>query len=154
MQKIILLEKLPNLGKLGDQIKVKSGYARNFLIPQGKALFATKININIVKNKIDKINFEIKLTIEKAQEKAMQISKIKEITIFAKVGKDKKLFGSVGKRNIAENITKETGILIKKNEIILVHGPLKLSGKHIVNLQLHHNIIVKIVVNIKPDNIN
>lgn len=145
---IILLDKIYNLGKIGSQIQVKSGYARNFLIPQGKATLATKKNIQNMQKKIESLNESLNLNLKQNEERAKKINDIKQINIFAKIGKKEKLFGSIGKRNISDEVTKVSGVVIKKNEVILKKGSLRTSGKHLVNFKLHHQIYAKIIVNI------
>lgn len=145
---IILLDKINKLGKTGDKITVKSGYARNFLIPKGKATIATKKNIQYMQKKIDELNETLKLAIQNNSERAKKINDIKQITIIAKSGEKGKLFGSIGKNNISEKIYKKYGIIIKKNEVKLTHGALRITGKHIVNFQFKNQIRAQLIINV------
>lgn len=147
---IILTEKITNLGKLGDLVKVKSGYARNFLFPQKKAMLATKKNIKYIQSKIDQININLQQSINEAKIKAEQINKISnKIIIFAKVGKNGKLFGSINKNNIIENLHQKHNILIEKNEINFPDGFLRVTGEHLIHLKFHKDISVNLIVEIK-----
>lgn len=148
---IILIDKVNKLGILGDEIKVKSGYARNFLIPKGKAILATKKNIESIKNRIKELNYSLQKYIDKAKDKAKKINKIKEITIFAKVGKKEKLFGSINRQIITDTINKNYDINIKRNEINLKNGAIRTIGKHVVKLKFHREISTSIILNIKKE---
>lgn len=144
--KIILLERVANLGNLGDIVEVKNGYARNFLIPFGKAKRATKVNIEEFENK--RTEYELKQTdiLANAQARFNQINE-KVYVIAAKAGVDGKLFGSVTAFDIVEAVNK-SGVEIKKSEVALPNGPLKTIGEFEVDVILHHdvNAIVKINV--------
>lgn len=147
---IILIEKITKLGKLGDLVKVKSGYARNFLFPQRKAILATKKNIEYIQSKINEININLQQSINKAKEKAEKINKINnKIIIFAKVGKNGKLFGSINKNNIIESLNHKHNILIEKNEINFPNGFLRVIGKHLICLKFHKEISINLTVEIK-----
>jgi large subunit ribosomal protein L9 len=146
---VILLSKIHKLGNAGIVVKVKSGYARNFLLPKGKAILANKTNIESFEAQriaLEKENISRFLA---AQSRAEKIKAIKSLTIFSKVGKEGKIFGSVGIRNII----KEFGLLgvkINKKEIRLPHGLLKKIGEHKVIFQLHKKISLEFIVNILP----
>ena len=143
---IILLEKIINLGELGDIVKVKDGYGRNFLIPQGKAKRATESN---------KAEFEIKRAdIEKQQAALLKVAqkRVKDLDGFIleikqKSGIDGKLFGSVTNIDITEALA-NAGHEIIKSEIRMPDGPLKNTGEHIIALTLHQevNLEIKVVV--------
>ncbi len=144
--KIILLERVANLGNLGDIVEVKNGYARNFLIPYGKAKRATKANLDEFEGK--RTEYELKQTdvLANAQARFNQINE-KIYVISAKAGVDGKLFGSVTAFDIVEAVNK-SGVEIKKSEVALPNGPLKTVGEFNVDVILHHdvNAIVKINV--------
>ena len=143
---IILLEKIINLGNLGDIVKVKDGYGRNFLIPQGKAKRATDSN---------KAEFEIKRSeIEKQQAALLKVAQKRSkalegfvLEINQKAGIDGKLFGSVNNIDIAEALN-EAKHEIVKSEIRMPDGPLKNTGEHLISLNLHQdvNLEIKVVV--------
>lgn len=148
---IILIEKIIKLGKLGDLVNVKSGYARNFLLPQRKAILATKKNIEYIKSKITKISINLQKSINQAKKRAEQINNINnKIIIFAKVGKNDKLFGSINKNKIIENLKQQHNILIEKNEINFSNGFLRTVGKHIVHINLHKEVSIDLMIEIKP----
>ena len=143
---IILLEKIINLGDLGDIVNVKDGYGRNFLIPQGKAKRATDSN---------KAEFEIKRSeIEKQQAALLKVAQKRSkalegfvLEINQKAGIDGKLFGSVTNIDIAEALN-EAKLEIVKSEIRMPDGPIKNAGEHIITLNLHQeiNVEIKLVV--------
>jgi len=143
---IILLEKIINLGELGDIVNVKDGYGRNFLIPQGKAKRATESN---------KAEFEIKRAdIEKQQAALLKVAqkRVKDLDGFVleikqKSGIDGKLFGSVTNIDITEALA-SAGHDIIKSEIRMPDGPLKNTGEHMIALSLHQevNLEIKVVV--------
>ncbi|QCI18510.1 50S ribosomal protein L9 [Buchnera aphidicola (Aphis nasturtii)] len=144
---VILLLKVNKLGDSGKIVKVKSGYARNYLIPKGKAILADKKNIESfeaqqVKLKEENIN---KFLIAKSR--AEKVKQIKSITISSKVGKEKKIFGSVGIRDIITEMSR-IGIKINKKEIKLPNGVLRHIGEHQVTFQPHSEIYEHFIVNI------
>jgi len=143
---LILLEKIINLGELGDIVNVKDGYGRNFLIPQGKAKRATESN---------KAEFEVKRAdIEKQQAALLKVAqkRVKSLEGFVveikqKSGIDGKLFGSVTNIDITEAVNK-AGHEIVKSEIRMPDGPLKNTGEHLISLNLHQdvNLEIKVIV--------
>ncbi|WMY96917.1 MAG: 50S ribosomal protein L9 [Arsenophonus sp.] len=146
---IILLDKIENLGKLGDTVNVKAGYARNYLIPYGKAVPATKKNIDFFKMRYAEIQAKLENILHIAKKRAEKINELKIITIASKVGSEGKLFGSISGRDIAELITKK-GIKIAKNEVFLPNGVLRTVGQHEVILKLHNDVLVKLNIDIIP----
>ncbi|MBL4866361.1 MAG: 50S ribosomal protein L9 [Pseudomonadales bacterium] len=143
---IILLEKARNLGDLGDQVSVKAGYGRNFLIPQGKAVPATKDNVKHFESRraeLEKKASEGKAVAEGRLEKLEQLS----ITIAANSGEEGKLFGSIGTRDLAMAIT-EAGAPIEKAEIRLPQGAIRLVGDYEIAIQLHSEVVgvVKVAI--------
>ncbi|HMI77059.1 MAG TPA: 50S ribosomal protein L9 [Buchnera sp. (in: enterobacteria)] len=151
--KIILLTKVKNLGSIGELVTVKSGYARNYLLPKEKAIIATKQNINIVENK--KIAMELKLSekLKIAYNRVEKINAINDIVIKAKSGEEGKLFGSIGARDIAASIS-SLGVLVNKNEIRLPHGVLRNIGEHIITFHPHNDVRVNITIKIISDVVN
>jgi large subunit ribosomal protein L9 len=141
---IILLQKVDNVGGIGDLVKVKSGYARNFLIPQGKATLATAENK--AKFELRRAELEAKAAAELAAAQA-RAKKLEGVTlkIEMQAGEEGKLFGSVGTVDIAEELGKR-GIEIERSEIRLPDGPLRSVGEHQVALHLHTDVNVEIKV--------
>ena len=148
---VILLSKIHKLGDSGSVINVKSGYARNFLIPQGKAILANKNNIKSFEAQRIALEQENISKLLLAQSRAEKIKKIKSITILSKLGKEGKIFGSVGVRNIIKEMT-VLGIKINKKEIRLPNGLLRQIGEHQVIFQPNNKICVNFIVNIISKN--
>jgi large subunit ribosomal protein L9 len=149
---VILLEKIRNLGILGDKVKVKPGFARNYLIPQGKAVFANEDNI--VKFEQRRAELE-KLAAGKQKESFVRqdtINALGVVTIVAKAGDEGKLFGSIGTRDIADAINK-TEVLVEKREVRLPEGPLRTLGEHEITIELESDILATIKVNIVSENL-
>ncbi len=146
---VILLEKIANLGDLGDKVTVKAGYGRNYLIPQGKAVAATEEKIKEFEARraeLEKIAAE-KLAV--AQKRADAISKL-VIVIAHKAGEEGKLFGSVGTHNIAEAIT-EAGAKVEKNEVRLPEGVIRHVGDYEIDINLHTDVVVTVPVKIEAE---
>ena len=143
---IILLEKVANLGQLGDVVKVKDGYARNFLIPQGKAKRATEANLKEFEARRADLEAKQAAVLADAQARAAKLVDA-VVTIEQKAGVDGRLFGSVTNVDIAEAIT-AFGVEVKRFEVRLPNGPLKTIGEFDLEIALHHDVVstVKIVV--------
>lgn len=144
---VILLEKIRNLGVLGDKVKVKSGFARNFLIPQGKAVFANESNITKFEARRAELEKEAAAKFKLAQEKQQALNALPVITIAAKAGEEGKLFGSIGTRDIADAITK-AGVEVEKREVSLPEGALRMIGNYEIAIELDGDLesIVKLNV--------
>ncbi len=136
---IILLDKLAHLGGLGDKVKVRNGYARNYLLPRKKAVMATKENL--AKFEAERAQYEAKIAAElaEAQERADKINEIATITITANAGDEGKLFGSIGTRDIAEAVT-VAGCEVQKSEIRLPEGVIRSIGEYPITIQLHADV--------------
>jgi len=143
---VILLEKIHKLGNLGDQVRVKSGYGRNYLIPSGKAVSATPENVKKFEARRAELEQAQAETLEKARARAEEINKV-SITLARKAGAEGKLFGSVGTVDIAEAVT-QTGVKLAKHEIRLPHGPFRVLGEHEAAIHLHADVDAKIRINI------
>lgn len=143
---IILLEKVVNLGALGDKVRVKSGYGRNYLMPFGKAVPATKANIADFEARRAELE---KLAAEKKAEAEARGARLAEIklTITAVAGEEGKLFGSIGTRDIAEAIT-AMGVEVAKSEVRLPYGAIRQVGEYDVDLQVHSDVTVTIKLNV------
>ena len=147
--KIILLDKIQKLGEIGDIVEVNSGYARNFLIPQKKAAFASEKNIAEVEAKKDElaaISADI-LTQAKARAKDLEGS---ECEILVPVTEEGALYGSVGTREISEAFI-ESEIQIDKSEVQLPDGPLKEVGEHNIVVSVHPEVNVEVLVKVSPE---
>lgn len=141
---IILLEKVANLGQLGDVVRVKDGYARNFLIPQRKAKRATSANLaefEARRAELEKQQAEILAAAQVRAEKLAGAS----ITVKQKAGVDGRLFGSVTNSDIAEALT-ASGVAVAKAEVRLPEGPLKQIGEYQVQVALHHDVVVEVTI--------
>ena len=143
---VILLERVINLGQLGDVVKVKEGYARNFLIPQGKARRATEAAIK---------EFEARRAdLEKAQADRLSAAQAEgeklngtKVRITAKAGVDGRLFGSVTNYDIAEALTKQ-GFQVNKAQVRMPQGPLKAVGEHPISIALHTDVVAEVSVTV------
>ena len=143
---VILMEKVANLGALGDVVKVKDGFARNFLIPQGKAKRASEKNLKEFENRRTELEKKANEALTGAQERAAKLEGLK-IDITQKAGVDGRLFGSVTNADISETLGKQ-GLTVKKAEIRMPQGPLKHVGEYPVVLQLHTDVLANIVVHV------
>ncbi len=143
---VILLEKIANLGNLGDKVAVKAGYARNFLLPFGKATPATAGNVEAFEARRAELE---KVAAERKGEAEARAAKLAEltVTITANAGEEGKLFGSIGTRDIADAVT-AAGVELEKSEVRLPEGPLRAVGEFDVAVQLHTDVeaTVKLVV--------
>nr|VFK62125.1 MAG: large subunit ribosomal protein L9 [Candidatus Kentron sp. TUN] len=144
---IILLGKIENLGVLGDTVKVKSGYARNYLIPKGKAVLATPKNIAAFEERRAELESEQADILMRAQARAGKINGL-VISISAKTGDEGRLFGSVGAKEIATAAVSEAGIEIGKEEIRLPSGPLRQTGEQEITVHLHSDVEATMTVNV------
>ena len=144
---VILLDKVANLGSLGDQVNVKAGYARNFLVPQGKAVPATKKNIEFFEARRAELEAKLAEVLAAAQARAAQLSALTNVTIATKAGDEGKLFGSVGTRDIADAIT-AAGVPVAKSEVRMPNGVLRSVGEYDIVVHLHTdvNTTVKVAV--------
>lgn len=143
---VILLEKVGKLGNIGDQVSVKSGFGRNFLIPQGKAIPATAANVadfEARRAELEAAAAEKKTAAEARAEKLAELT----VTIAANAGDEGKLFGSLGARDLAAAITK-AGVEVAKSEVKLPEGTLREVGEYEIDVQVHAEVIqsVKLTV--------
>jgi large subunit ribosomal protein L9 len=146
---LILLEKVTNLGNLGDKVKVKPGYGRNYLVPNGKAIAATASNIAEFEARRAELE---KLALQKlstAEERCAALQGF-EIVLSANTGEEGKLYGSIGPREIAEAVT-ERGITLEKAEVIMGEGPIRFTGEHMVLVHLHADVETEIKVIVNPE---
>jgi large subunit ribosomal protein L9 len=143
---IILLQKVANLGNIGDRVKVKPGYGRNFLLPEGKATLATPENIKKFEARRAELEKAATAELGGAQARAAKLEGFK-LSLTAKAGGEGKLFGSVGTSDIAEAVRK-AGHAIERSEVRLPHGPIRQAGEHVVQLHLHTDVTVDLPVTI------
>jgi|SRR5687767_15838371 large subunit ribosomal protein L9 len=141
---IILLQKVDNVGGIGDLVRVKSGYARNYLIPQGKATLATAENKAKFEARRAELEAKAATELAAAQARAKKLEGL-VLKIEMQAGAEGKLFGSVGTVDIAEEIGKR-GIEVERSEIRLPDGPLRLVGEHHVDLHLHTDVNAGITI--------
>ncbi|GGD57211.1 50S ribosomal protein L9 [Lacimicrobium alkaliphilum] len=144
---IILLDKIANLGGLGDQVTVKSGYARNFLFPKAKAVPATKANIEKFEQRRAELEAKIAEELAAAEARAAKVAELAEVTIAAPAGEEGKLFGSVGTKDIADALT-AAGVEVAKAEVKLPLGTLRETGEFEIDLQLHSDVHAQVKVKI------
>ncbi len=147
---VILLEKVQNLGELGDKVKVKPGYGRNYLVPSGKATPATPENIAAFEQRRAELEKAQAERLGAAEGRAEQLRDA-TVTIKAKAGTEGKLYGSVGTREIAEAVSATTGVALEKHEVLLPDGALRETGEHEVALHLHSDIDVSIKVVVEAE---
>ena len=144
---VILLDKLAHLGGLGDKVKVRNGYARNYLLPQKKAVMATKENLAKFEAQRAELEAQIAAELKAAEDRAAKLAEIGTVTILAKAGDEGKLFGSIGTRDIADALT-AAGCEIHKSEVRLPEGVLRSVGEYEIALQLHADVksVIKLVI--------
>ena len=144
---VILLENIENLGSLGDKVSVKAGFARNYLVPQGKAQMATAENLAAFEARraeLEKAAAEAKAEAEKRQATIAELS-VLEIT--ARVGSEDKLFGSIGVADVVDVVT-AAGVEIEKKEVRMPEGPIRTTGEHSVDIHLYTDVDVSITLNV------
>ena len=143
---VILLEKVANLGELGDKVTVKAGFGRNFLLPQGKATAATAENIALFEARRAELEKAAAEKLAAAQARAEKLNEL-VVTITANVGEEGKLFGSIGTQDIADALT-ATGVEVAKSEVSLPQGTIRQAGEFEISLQLFSEVTaaIKLVV--------
>ena len=144
---VILLDKIANLGSLGDQVNVKAGYARNFLIPQGKVVMATKANVEMFETRRAELEAKVAEQLAACQARADKLSALEAVVIASKAGDEGKLFGSIGTRDIADAIT-AAGVTVVKSEVRLPEGALRNTGEFAVSIQLHSEVFATVNLNV------
>jgi large subunit ribosomal protein L9 len=146
---VILLQKLANLGAIGERVKVRSGFARNYLLPKGKATRATPENIAKFETRRAELERQAQEDLYGARRRAEQMQDFK-LRIAAKAGTEGKLFGSIGTADIAEACT-AAGFAVSRSEVRLPGGPLRLIGESLVHLHLHSDVDVPLSITIVPE---
>ena len=143
---VILLQKVANLGNIGDRVKVRSGFGRNFLLPEGKATLATADNVARFEARRAELERAAREHLSSAAERAAAMKDFR-LTLSAKAGAEGKLFGSIGTSDLAEACTRE-GFKVERSEVRLPQGPLRTVGEHVVGLHLHADVDVPLHVTI------
>ena len=146
---VILLEKIANLGNLGDRVTIKSGYGRNYLVPQGKAVAATAKKIVEFEARRAELEKAAAEKLSAAQKMGNELSKL-DVVITHKAGDEGRLFGSVGTLNIAEAIT-AAGIAVEKHQIRLPHGTIRHIGEYSIDINLHSDVIVTLSIKVAAE---
>ncbi len=146
---IILLEKVDNVGGIGDKVRVKSGYARNYLIPQGKATLATAANVAKFEARRAELEAKANAELVAAQTRAKKLEGL-VLKIAMPAGAEGKLFGSVGTVDIAEALAKQ-GVEVERSEVRLPDGPLRMAGDHSIELHLHADVNVELSVVVEAE---
>ena len=143
---VILIEKIDRLGGLGDLVNVKSGFARNYLLPTGKAKVATAENVAEIEARRAELEKAAADSLKAAETKRDQLAKL-EISITSKSGTEGKLFGSVGNADIADAVT-AAGVEVAKRDVRLPDGPIRLAGDYEITLHLHADVdaVVKVTI--------
>jgi len=146
---VILLQKVVNLGGIGDKVKVKPGYGRNYLLPQGKAAIANAANLKKFEERRAELEKLAADDLESAKLRAGQLENFR-LALTAKAGGEGKLFGSIGTADIAEALSK-AGIRVERSEVRLASGPIRLVGEHHVSLHLHTDVVVDLPVDVAAE---
>jgi len=143
---VILLEKVRNLGDLGDQVSVANGYGRNFLVPQGKAVPATKSNVEEFEARRAELEKQAAEVLAAAEARAAKLNDL-TVTITANAGDEGKLFGSIGTKDIADAVS-EKGVELEKAEVLMPHGAIRRTGEYELEIALHTDVsaTIKVVV--------
>jgi len=147
---VILLQKVENLGNLGDRVKVKAGFGRNFLIPHGKAAPATAANVKAFELRRAELERLANEELDRATARRAEFEAIGAIALASKAGAEGKLFGSIGTVDIAEALEK-TGIKLERKELRMPHGPIRAVGDHEIEIHLHSDINVKLKVTVSAE---
>ena len=146
---LILLEKVQNLGDLGEQVSVKPGFGRNYLVPHGKAVLATKENIALFETRRAELEAAAAERLGGAEARRHAMSEV-ELELTANASEEGKLYGSIGPREIADAVT-ALGHTLNKSEVIQGEGPIRNTGEFEVIIQLHADVETKIKVNVLPE---
>jgi large subunit ribosomal protein L9 len=139
---VILLEKVGKMGVLGDTVNVKGGYARNYLIPTGKAVLATADNTKYFEERRAELEKAEAAKLAAAQERADQLAEV-ELTVTANAGEEGKLFGSIGPRDVADLVS-AAGVEIEKAQVKMPEGPIRSVGEYNIAVQLHSDVTASV----------
>ena len=147
---LILLQKVVNLGNLGDKVSVKPGYGRNFLVPQGKAVPATPANLAEFEARRADYEAKAQANLEAATARQGKLEGA-SVTVSANASTEGTLYGSVGPREIADALTRQLGVTVGKSEVVMGEGPLRHTGEFEVIVHLHADVESKLKVIVVPD---
>lgn len=145
---VILLEKVRNLGNLGDKVNVKPGYGRNFLIPQSKAVFATEKNIELFEQRRSELEKKALQLFASAEQRAAKLNDV-TVVVSAQASDEGRLYGSVGPNEIRDALAAKS-IEVSKREIVMPEGPLHSVGQFVVHIHVHSDVIAHLQVEIVP----
>jgi large subunit ribosomal protein L9 len=143
---VILLEKVRNLGNLGDKVNVKPGYGRNFLIPQNKAVFATEKNVLLFNERRAELEKKAQISLATAEQRAAKFNDTC-VTITAQASDEGKLYGSVGANEIHDALLAKS-IEVSKREIVMIEGPLHSVGQYTVEIHVHGDVVANLQVEV------
>jgi large subunit ribosomal protein L9 len=146
---VILLEKVDNLGDIGDRVKVRSGYGRNFLLPKGKATLVTAENIAVIEARRAELECRQGDELAAAQARGAELQALK-LTLQAKAGTKGKLFGSLGTIDIAEACS-AAGVPLERSEVRLPDGPIRALGEFEIEIHLHADVNVSLRIEVLPE---
>lgn len=146
---VILLERVNNLGDLGDEVSVKPGFARNYLLPQGKAVQANESNRAVFEERRAELEAAANEKLGEAQARASKLEDY-TLTIVVKVGEEGKLYGSVGTQDIATAMT-EAGHEVARSEVRMPEGVIRVAGEYPIGLQFHSDVTVDVTVAVVPE---
>ena len=147
---VILMERIENLGALGDIVDVKSGFARNFLVPQKKAKTATKANIAEFESLRSELEKKAAGITKAAEDRLVAVNGLDELTIEMRAGQEGKLFGSVSNNEIAEAIVAQ-GVTVERREVRMPEGPIRAIGEYEILIHLHSGVEATVKVNVVAD---
>lgn len=143
---VILLERVANLGSLGDKVKVTPGYGRNYLIPQKKAVFATEANMRQFEERRAELEKKAQQLLSAAEQRAAKINDV-SVTIMAQASDEGRLYGSVGVHEIAEAL-KSKALDVSKREILMPEGPIHAIGQYTIDISVHSDVTAKLQVEV------
>lgn len=147
---VILLEKVRNLGSLGDKVKVRPGYGRNYLIPQGKAVSASAENTAAFEERRAELERLAKESLSEAQAVSAKLEELGKVELRARVGEAGKLFGSIGPADVADAIT-AAGVEVEKRMVAMPEGPIRATGEYPVTVQVHTDVATQILVLVEAE---
>ncbi|TNF33936.1 MAG: 50S ribosomal protein L9 [Gammaproteobacteria bacterium] len=147
---VILLEKVGRLGNLGDQVNVKAGFGRNFLIPYGKAVPATPENVEKFEQRRAELEKVAAEKLAAAQARAAKLTALAEITLAANASDEGRLFGSIGTREVADALT-AAGVEVEKREVLMPNGVIRATGDFTLEIQLHGDVAAEVLVHVVPE---